>query len=218
MKNSGTSYPGDYYFEFSCGRGGSSSENVSRGNETSSASQSAAENESECNAIHGTEDDLKPLPDGFSAAVADSIIGDATEETQKSVTVKRDKADVDREIIAARSTVTSEVEEVDLKVTVDSILDHSSGAALHDQIMCFSTTASEENEEMNESTEGENLKSVSASSSDIVQSTDRHTNPDFEVENSDGLSSSTAAVMEDVAELRAIRYRAKKLEEQNLNN
>ena len=161
MKNSGTSFPGDYYFEFSCGRGGSSSENVhTRGSGTESASQSASENESEYHAAHGTEDDLRPLPHGFSAAVTDNVVGDAVEETQNFLVPKRDDEVVDNGIVSAKSTVSAEVEveEIDLKVTVDSILDHSSGAALYEQIVSFDTTVSEESADLNESAEGENLK------------------------------------------------------------
>ena len=61
VKNSGTAYPGDYFFEFSCGRGGSGSGNTPfNEKEPGSIPQFAAENESDFNVAHGTEDILRP--------------------------------------------------------------------------------------------------------------------------------------------------------------
>lgn len=206
-KSTGGSAPGDYFFEFSCGRGG-----------TSSGSELPPVLTDPSPTLESNESLKSVMSDGVEVGGSSISCQDDTEMTVQSSSGKA-------EVVAAE----------DIKIDVEDMLEHSSGAALYERLLCSGgfTSVVDDDEDEDEDDKTSNVETLrkgtcmEASASDDItagnaaeksthdtDSEPKHS-PTDSVESVKAAEAAKAAeAMREMKELLASKYRAKTLEKE----
>lgn len=204
-KSTGGSAPGDYFFEFSCGRGG-----TSFGSEFPSVlmdpSPTLESNES-----------LKPVKtDGVD-------VGGSSISCKDDAGMPAQSSSGKAEVVAAE----------DVKIEVEDMLEHSSGAALYERLLCsggFTSVVDDDEDEDDKTSNVETLRKGTgiepSVSNDITpgkaaEKSTHDTDAEPKLSSTDSVESVKAAeaakaaeAMREMKELLASKYRAKTLDKE----
>ena len=207
-KNTGGSAPGDYFFEFSCGRGGTSL--GSNFPSVSTDPDSALASDTSMNTAHTLE-----KVNGVGSSIASS---DDTGLRAQSSSEK------------AEPTVAE-----DIKIEVGDMLEHSSGAALYERLLCSGCFASVIDED-EDKVSSEEAQQPTGTCMGVFQPTDitadvdsgksthevdlvaKQSLADSAVDSKASEAFKAADSLREMKELLASRYRAKTLEDKQRAN